>query len=123
MCTKHTSSWMDGYGRTIARLVLGEGHVGRAGIVANATSIQHQGRSRGGHSASIHVDSKEWAPVPATATLVEQRYDAPPGRVIYQRTPGISIVTWTFEPGNITIRRGPDGGTPVPVEMHTNWTV
>ena len=76
MCTKHTSSWMDGYGRTIARLVLGEGHEGRARIVANAAYNNTNGKV-GATALAYYVDSKEWDPVPATSTLVEQRYDAP----------------------------------------------
>jgi RHS repeat-associated protein len=107
---------MDGFGRTLARIIPGEGDAGRAWIVTGATRYNAKGEVIG-KALSYYAQNAEWAPIPATATLIEQRYDAL-GRSIFQRTPGISVVTWEFEPGKITISRAPDGGTPVPVEIH-----
>ncbi|MBV9582432.1 MAG: VCBS repeat-containing protein, partial [Chloroflexi bacterium] len=113
---RQTFQYFDGYGRTLSRLTPGEGDVGRGWIV-NGASVYNSKGQIASSALPYYVDDPEWAATPGTAVLVEQRYDAL-GRVVYRRAPGISVTTWTFEPGKTTVARAPDGGTPSPVEVH-----
>jgi RHS repeat-associated protein len=113
---RQSYQYMDGFGRALARLVHGEDDAGRAWIVTGATTYDAKGEVAT-VATPYYAEVPDWAPVPAGVSRIEQRYDAL-GRLVYQRTPGVSVTTWTFAPGKVTISRGPDGGTPTSFETH-----